>query len=155
MAPIQRLKGDLYLAYRALIAHPLKKLLSLDERTGKQRFLDNYASEGLVPMSPEDRRVLHAAARCIHCGLCDAYDLAMATIPRTVYDGASLLPIAYSRATPDLPRARAALAQLREDQLVQAESVCPTRVPLQSIASYLKRKLAELSQRQPPLRAQE
>src|SRR5262249_46715732 len=63
MGPIRRLKGDLYLAYRALIAHPLKRLFSTDVRSGKQRFLDNYAPEGLVPMSAEDRRILQEAAR--------------------------------------------------------------------------------------------
>ncbi len=144
MRSIHKLKGDLYLAYRALIAHPLKKLFSTDERTGKQRFLDNYAPEGLVPMSAEDRQIVQAAARCIHCGLCDAYDLALAVVPRTEYDGASLLPISYSRATPDLPRARAALVALREDQLTRSEAVCPTRVPLRSIARYLQRKLEEV-----------
>lgn len=145
MKPWKKLKGDLYLVYRALVAHPLRRLFSADDRTGKQRFLDNYAAEGLVPMTPEDRDVLHGAARCIHCGLCDAYDLALSAIPRTAYDGASLLPIAYSRATPDLPRARAALSQLREDQLIRAEAVCPTRVPLRSLVRYLQRKLREVS----------
>jgi succinate dehydrogenase/fumarate reductase-like Fe-S protein len=142
---LQELKGDLYLGYRALFAHPLKRLFSRDDRSGKQRFLDNYASEGLVPITVEDRQVLHAAARCIHCGLCDAYDLALAAIPRTTYDGASLLPIAYSRSTLDLPRARTVLAQLRDEHLVQAEAVCPTRVPLRRIAGYLQRKLQEVS----------
>ena len=42
----KKLKGDLYLAYRALVAHPLRKLLTHDARTGLQRFLDNYAAEG-------------------------------------------------------------------------------------------------------------
>jgi succinate dehydrogenase/fumarate reductase-like Fe-S protein len=148
MGPIHRLKGDLYLVYRALIAHPLKRLFSTDERSGKQRFLDNYAPEGLVPMSAGDRQILQAAARCIHCGLCDAYDLALAVLPRTAYDGASLLPIAYSRATPDLPRARAALAALRDVQLARSEAVCPTRVPLRSIALYLQRKLDEVVRQQ-------
>jgi len=148
MGPIRRLKGDLYLAYRALIAHPLKRLFSTDVRSGKQRFLDNYAPEGLVPMSAEDRRILQEAARCIHCGLCDAYDLALAVISRTTYDGASLLPIAYSRATPDLPRARPALIALREEHLARSEAVCPTRVPLRSIARYLHRKMDEVIRQQ-------
>ena len=148
MESIQKLKGDLYLAYRALIAHPLKRLFDTDERSGKQKFLDNYAPEGLVPMSAADRQILRAAARCIHCGLCDAFDRALLVIPRSVYDGASLLPISYSRATPDLPRARAALAELREDQLAQSEAVCPTRVPLRSIVRYLQRKLDEVTGQQ-------
>ena len=141
---MQRLRGDGFLAYRALIAHPLRQLFSGDERSGKEKFLNNYAPEALVAMSEEDREVLRGAARCIHCGLCDAYDLALASLPRTVYDGASLMPIAYSRATPDLVRAKTALGKVDEAQLVRAEAVCPTRVPLRRIAVYLKRKLEQV-----------
>src|ERR671931_1871959 len=122
----QRLKGDLYMGYRAAIAHPLRLLFSNDERTGKQKFLDNYAPEGLLPTSAEDREVLQASSRCIHCGLCDAYDAALSSLPRTLYDGASVLPVAWSRATPDLPTARAALRRLAPEQLARAQAVCPT-----------------------------
>src|SRR5687767_5835453 len=113
----KKLRGDLYMGYRAAIAHPLKKIFSGDERTGKQKFLDNYAPEGLLPTSAEDRAVLHAASRCIHCGLCDAYDPSLSKLPRTVYDGASLLPVSYARATPDLPRARTALDRISPEML--------------------------------------
>lgn len=141
----KRLKGDLYMGYRAAIAHPLRLLFSRDERTGKQKFLDNYAPEGLLPTSAEDRETLQAASRCIHCGLCDAYDAALAALPRTLYDGASVLPVAWSRATPDLPAARAALERILPEQLARAEAVCPTRVPLRRIVAYLHRKLDELA----------
>jgi succinate dehydrogenase/fumarate reductase-like Fe-S protein len=144
MRSLQEWKGDLYLAYRALIAHPLRKMFSTDERSGKRRFLDNYGSEGLFPMTAEDHAVLRTASRCIHCGLCDAFDLAVATLPRATYDGASLLPLVYSRSIPNLAWARAPLAQLREEQLIRAEAVCPSRVPLRRIAEFLKRKLAEV-----------
>jgi succinate dehydrogenase/fumarate reductase-like Fe-S protein len=152
---MQKLKGDLYLAYRALIAHPLRRLFSTDPRSGQQRFLDNYAPEGLVPISAADRQLLQEASRCIHCGLCEGFDAALAALPRTTYDGASLLAICYSRATPDLPRAQAALEAIREDQLVRSEAVCPTRVPLRSLARYLQRELQEVvrQQRRPIERA--
>ena len=141
---LKRLKGDLYMGYRAAIAHPLRLLFSQDERTGKQKFLDNYAPEGLLPTTALDREVLQAASRCIHCGLCDAYDGALSSLPRTLYDGASVLPVAWSRATPDIPATRAAVARLAPEQLARAEAVCPTRVPLGAIAAYLQRKLSEL-----------
>jgi succinate dehydrogenase/fumarate reductase-like Fe-S protein len=143
MRSLQEWKGDLYLAYRALIAHPLKKLFSRDERSGQQQFLDNYGSEGLVPTALEDRAILRGAARCIHCGLCEAFDLALGALPRTAYDGASLLPLVYSRSLPQLAWARPALALLREDQLLRSEAICPTRVPLRQIAKLLRRKLEE------------
>jgi succinate dehydrogenase/fumarate reductase-like Fe-S protein len=148
----QKLKGDFFLGYRAVIAHPLRKLFDLSPLSGKERFLANYGGEGLVPMSVEDREILAGAARCIHCGLCDAYDGALSVIPRTVYDGASVLPVAYSRATPDLPRAREAISRLTEAHLTRAEAVCPTRVPLRRIAQYLRRKLAQVAEQQVALR---
>ena len=144
MGLVERLKGDLYLAWRAAVAHPLRLLFSGDERSGKERFLLNYAVEGNLPTSEADRRVLHGASRCIHCGLCDAYDPSLSRLPRTVTDGPSLLPMALARAMPDLPHARDALLAVDAAALAEAEKVCPTRVPLVDIAEYLKRKLAEL-----------
>lgn len=145
---MQKLKGDLYLAYRALIAHPLRRLFSPDERSGKQRFLDNYAAEGLVPISAQYRELLHEASRCIHCGLCEGFDRALAALPRTAYGGASLLAVSYSRSTPDLPRARAALEALSEEQLIRSEAVCPTRVPLRALARHLRETLSEVIRQQ-------
>lgn len=153
--PLKKLKGNLYLGYRALIAHPLRKLFDTDPRSGKERFLANYAPEGLVPISLEDRAVLKGASRCIHCGLCDAYDPSMSALPRTMYDGASLLPVAYARATPGLNRIAAVLERLEDAALVKAERVCPTRVPLKEIAAMLKRKLAELRVEQAKLQTSE
>lgn len=146
MNPITLIKGNLYLAWRALVMHPMRLMLSTDERPGKQRFLDNYASEGLIPFSVEERRVLSKASRCIHCGLCDAYDLALAAQPRTRFDGPSAIPLAWARATPDLPRARSALVALDEEALIRAEKVCPTRVPLRELAETLRAKLAQLDE---------
>lgn len=143
---LQRQAGTLYLGYRALIAHPLRKLFRSGELTGKERFLRNYAPEGNVPTSNEDRRVLRGAARCIHCGLCEAYDSALAELPRTLHGGASLLPVALARATPDLPRARALLARLKPESLARGEAVCPTRVPLREIAAFLSKRLREMDE---------
>ncbi|HVE85395.1 MAG TPA: hypothetical protein VND93_21225 [Myxococcales bacterium] len=143
---LQRQAGTLYLGYRALIAHPLKKLFQSSAPTPKERFLHNYAPEGNIPTSQEDRRVLRGAARCIHCGLCEAYDGALSQLPRTLYGGASLLPLALSRATPDLPRARALLGKLDPQSLIRGEKVCPTRVPLREIAVFLARRLRELDE---------
>jgi succinate dehydrogenase/fumarate reductase-like Fe-S protein len=143
---LQRQAGTLYLGYRALIAHPLKKLFQRGDATPKERFLRNYAPEGNIPTSTEDRRVLRGASRCIHCGLCEAYDAALAQLPRTLYGGASLLPVALARATPDLPRARALLQKLNPESLARGEAVCPTRVPLREIAAYLSRRLQALDE---------
>lgn len=141
---LRKLKGDLFLGYRALLAHPWRKFLDEDLRTGKERFLGNYAPEGLLPTSEADREVLNGASRCIHCGLCDAYDPSLSTLPRSLHLGASQLPVSYSRAVPDIPHVADIVARLDEQQLTRAEAVCPTRVPLRGILGYLRRKLAEL-----------
>ncbi|HEY8207512.1 MAG TPA: hypothetical protein VIG99_08530 [Myxococcaceae bacterium] len=144
---LQRQAGTLYLAYRALIAHPLKKLFQRGDVAPRDRFLRNYAPEGNVPTTEEDRRVLRGASRCVHCGLCEAYDAALAELPRTLHGGASLLPVALARATPDLPRARALLEKLKPESLARGEAVCPTRVPLQEIAAWLARRLRDMDQK--------
>ena len=51
-----------YLGWRALVAHPLKRLFR-QRGTGLERFRAAYVSEGLVPTRPEDRAVGEAAVR--------------------------------------------------------------------------------------------
>src|SRR5688572_15466275 len=94
----QKVRGNLYLAYRALIAHPLRKLFSEDPLRGSRRFLANYGPEGNVPLSLEERALLKGASRCIHCGLCDAYDREALQVARTLHPGASWIPVSYARA---------------------------------------------------------
>lgn len=149
----RKLKGNMFLGYRAIFAHPWKRFLSEDLRTGKERFLDNYAPEGCLPTTEADREILRGASRCIHCGLCDSADRALSTLPRTLYSGASQIPVSWSRAVPDLPHLREVLTRLDDSQLDAAEAVCPTRVPLRAIVGLLRRKLEELEpyQRRPKL----
>jgi len=147
---LHKLKGDLFLGYRAVIAHPWRKLRDEDLRTGEERFLANYGPEGLLPTTAADREVLNGASRCIHCGLCDAYDRSLSVLPRTVHLGASQLAVSYSRAAPDIRYTAEILARLEESQLVRAEAVCPTRVPLRQLVVYLRRKLVELQAHPPP-----
>jgi succinate dehydrogenase/fumarate reductase-like Fe-S protein len=146
---LHKLKGDLFLGYRAVIAHPWRKLRDEDLRTGEERFLANYGPEGLLPTTAADREVLNGASRCIHCGLCDAYDPSLSVLPRTVHLGASQLAVSYSRASPDIRHTAEILSRLEEAQLVRAEAVCPTRVPLRQILVYLRRKLEELKAHPP------
>lgn len=144
MALADRLKGDLCLAWRAAVAHPLRLLFRADQRSGQERFLRNYAVEGNIPTSREDALILSGASKCIHCGLCDAFYPARSALPRSVNDGPSSLPVALARATPDLPHARPALVAFDESALAEAERVCPTGVPLVGIWKYLRRKQVAL-----------
>lgn len=146
---LHKLKGDLFLGYRAILAHPWRKLRDDDLRSGEERFLANYATEGLLPTTEADREVLKGASRCIHCGLCDAYDASLSALPRTVHLGASQLAVSYTRAVPDIRYTEGILAKLDEGLLVRAEAVCPTRVPLRALVAYLRRKLSELKAHAP------
>ncbi len=145
MSLLKRLQGDAYLGYRALLVHPLKKLLSRDDRPGKQRFLDNYASEGLVPTSDEDRRVLAGAARCINCGLCEFADLALGAAHRVAFNRMSLFATAYTRMSSDAPSVLPAVRLATDESLAAGERVCPTRVPLRALVAYLRRKSDEVA----------
>src|SRR5690606_6846102 len=116
---MSRFWGNLYLAYRALAARPLKRLLRGEG--GIERFYENYGPEGLIPTTAQDRAMLTAAGRCIACGLCDAFDGNLSRMDRSVYDGASLLPRQWARTSVDLPHARRALSRLRPAELEEAQ----------------------------------
>jgi hypothetical protein len=137
MGVLQRLRADLYLAYRASVAHPLKRLFSRVDSSGRERFLANFATEGLVPTSLEDRETILDSSRCIQCGLCDAYSVSTSAPP------VSWLPL-MTRSTVDIPHAKASLGKLDPMLLRTAEAICPTRVPLERIYDYARAKLTEL-----------
>jgi succinate dehydrogenase/fumarate reductase-like Fe-S protein len=122
-----------YLAYRAIVAHPFKRLSR--RGTGLERFLENYASEGLVPTRPEDRAIGEAAAACISCGLCEpACDLAGAA-PAVRALGVEAAFRLYGRSSTELPWAREALATCSACDA--CSTVCPTGVPIASVVRGL------------------
>lgn len=133
---MSRVRGNLYLAYRALFVRPLKAALRRDGG-GIERFHQNYRPEGLIPTRPQDRAALSAAGRCISCGLCDAHDANLGKLPRRSYDGASLLPRQFTRSSVDLPHSLPTIARLRPADLRRAQAVCPTGVPLVELAHWL------------------
>ncbi len=126
-----------YLAWRALVAHPVKRLLH--RGTGLDRFLASYAPEGLVPVRPEDREIAHAAAACIGCGLCEpCCELAAAPPIRALG-----LPAAfrlYSRSAAELPLAADALAACAA--CTGCDALCPTGVPIARIVRHLAAEAA-------------
>lgn len=124
-----------YLGYRALVAHPLKRLFR-QRGTGLERFTRSYIAEGLVPTQPEDRAAGEAAAACISCGLCETgCDLAAAT-PEVRALGLHAAFRLYSRSTTMLPLAREALQAC--SGCAGCDALCPTGVPISAVVAHLR-----------------
>jgi heterodisulfide reductase subunit C len=130
-----------YLAWRALVAHPLKKLFR-QHGSGAERFASNYVAEGLAPTAPEDRAIGEAASACIACGLCETgCDLAGAA-PAVRALGLHAAFRLYSRNSADLPLAREALDACAACSGCDAS--CPTGVPISRIVRHLAARADEL-----------
>jgi len=124
-----------YLGWRALVAHPLKRLFR-QHGTGLERFRAAYAAEGLVPTRPEDRAIGEAASACIACGLCEVgCDLAAAT-PAVRALGLHAAFRLYSRSFADLPLAAEALEACAG--CAGCDALCPTRVPISRVLAHLR-----------------
>ncbi len=124
-----------YLAWRALVAHPLKRLFR-QRGSGLDRFRAAYVSEGLVPTRLDDRAVAQAASACIACGLCEiGCDLARAT-PAVRALGLHAAFRLYARSFADLPLAADALEACAG--CTGCDALCPTRVPISSVVAHLR-----------------
>ena len=124
-----------YLAWRALVAHPLK-LLFRRRDTGLERFRAAYVSEGLVPTRPEDRAVGEAAAACISCGLCETGCALAEATPAIRALGLHAAFRLYGRSSAELPLAAAALDACAG--CAGCDALCPTRVPISRVVSHLR-----------------
>lgn len=134
-----RLAAFAWLGWRALVAHPLKRLAR--RGSGASRFAANYESEGLVRTRPEDRAVGEAAAACIACGLCETgCELAASPAVRSL--GLHAAFRLYSRSSVDLPHAVEALEACAG--CAGCEALCPTGVPIGRVVGELLRRAREL-----------
>lgn len=133
-----RVSALAYLGYRALVAHPLKRLRQVG--SGSERFLASYAPEGLVPTRPEDLRIGEEASACIACGLCEsACDLA-AAVPAIRALGLHAAFRLYSKSSVELPWAAPALEACATCS--GCDGACPTGVPISRIVGSLRERLA-------------
>jgi heterodisulfide reductase subunit C len=137
-----------YLAWRALVAHPLKKLFR-QQGTALERFEANYVSEGLVPTRPEDRAVAQAAAACIACGLCEVGCELAGAAPAVRALGLHAAFRLYSRNAAELPLARAALDACAE--CTGCDALCPTGVPISRIVQHLRARAMAAGGTAPPV----
>jgi heterodisulfide reductase subunit C len=123
-----------YLAWRALVAHPLKRLFRL-RGTGLERFRAAYVSEGLVPTRPEDREIGLAASACIACGLCETGCALVEAAPAVRALGVHAAFRLYARSFADLPLAAGALDACAG--CTGCDALCPTRVPISRVVAHL------------------
>ena len=124
-----------YLAWRALVAHPLKRLFRW-RGTGLDRFRAAYVAEGHVPADPAIRAAASAAAACISCGLCETgCELAGAT-PAVRALGLHAVFRLYSRTTMDLALGADALERCAG--CAGCEALCPARVPISRVLAALR-----------------
>jgi hypothetical protein len=100
---------------------------------GKERFLRDFAPEGLVPATELARKHSAGFERCIGCGFCDL----------ALDDDSSLADLSGSlwRAPETWPALEEALDRLVEADLERAEALCPTEVPLRHLVSSLREAL--------------
>lgn len=131
-----------YLAWRALVAHPLRRLVQ--RGSGAARFAANYESEGLARTRPEDRAVGEAASACIGCGLCETgCELAASAAVRSL--GLHAAFRLYSRSSVEL---RHALEPLQAcAACAGCEALCPTGVPIARVVERLLERARELGAR--------
>jgi heterodisulfide reductase subunit C len=124
-----------YLAWRALVAHPLKRLFG-PPGTGLERFRAAYVAEGLVPTGIEDRDIGEAASACIACGLCETgCDLSRGA-PELRALGLHAAFRLYSRSFAELPLAAEALEACAG--CAGCDALCPTRVPISRVIAHLR-----------------
>ena len=97
---------------------------------GRDRFLRDFAPEGLLPATQTQRELSADFEKCIGCGFCD---LALDD------SGGALSDISLSlwRAPETWPALGSALAELEKRDLAAAEALCPTEVPLSKLVAEL------------------
>lgn len=136
-----------YLGYRALLAHPLKRLFR--RGSGGERFLANYGTEGLSPTGPEDFAAAEAASACISCGLCESACALAAASPSIRDFGLHACFRLYSKSALLLASATEALEACKG--CAGCEALCPTGV---SIARLVRHFAAGAPRQAPQGRAE-
>jgi heterodisulfide reductase subunit C len=143
---VSKLGSYAWLSWRAAVSHPLRALRR--QGSGEERFLSNYAADGVRPTSVEDREVSEAASACIACGLCESSCALRSAIPaiRALGLHASFRLHAKSAALVDLGRESLAACAA----CTGCEPLCPTGVPISRIVRHLASRSASGGARDVP-----
>jgi len=97
------------------------------------RFRAAVEPEGFVPMLPEERAAFPRFMRCVHCGLCAIPQM---DTPVSAWDEAWTFVSGPSRS---LDHAHLVALSLPHSANRTAEAVCPTGVPIATMAATLRR----------------
>ena len=121
----------------AYAGHQVRRWTGRGSRGGAAVAKRIYAPEHYVALTPEERELMPAIARCINCGICAmvAGRLGGAYLPD--------LASAYLRPLHQLPLVSADLAPAAagtpEPDLEAAAAACPVGVPLPAVAAIVRR----------------
>lgn len=136
-----RLKALFLLAF-ALIRTVFRRLL-FRRSDGLSAFRENYAADGLAPVTVEQRTMMAEFGRCIACGICDRGERERIARSAGAYPGVMQLILSSSRSMPDFNAAAIGFAYVTDDILAEKERICPTQVPMRKIAHFVKEKASE------------
>jgi len=103
------------------------------KRSDVARFTAAIEAEGFVPLLPTERDAFPRFMRCIHCGLCAIPQM---EVPSSAWDEAWTFVSGPSRS---LDRAHLGAARIPAAADAAADAVCPTGVPISTMAATLKR----------------
>jgi len=135
-----------WLAWRAAVVHPLRGLRR--RGTGMDRFLANYAGEGLPPTTEEEQRAAEAASACITCGLCESGCALRAAVPSVRDMGLHGAFRLYSKSAEMLAVSGDALQACAS--CTGCEPLCPTGVPIaRLVRAFAARAANDASRRDP------
>jgi hypothetical protein len=109
-----------------------------ERQPGLERFRENYAEDGLAPLTAADRAMMGDFGRCIACGRCDRDDGPRIAASEGQFHGTMSLVLAASRSMPDYGAAARSFAYVSDADLELKEGLCPTGVPLRRLAAFVR-----------------
>lgn len=140
---VERLHAVLRLAW-ALIRSIFAPLFGA--RRGLTAFRESYAKDRLPAVTPPERRQLAKLGGCMACGLCDAGEGARIVASKGIYAGVMDLMLASSRSMPDYDAAARSFAAVSDERLEQLEAICPARVPMRAVKTFVTTKAEQLKE---------
>jgi hypothetical protein len=105
---------------------------------GLSIFHENYGTEGLEPIDPDEREALTRFSRCIACGRCDLGEAERIASSGGEYPGLMQLVIASTRNMPDYDAAARGFAHVPEEVLRSKVRRCPVRIPFDELAAFVR-----------------